>query len=49
MGNLGPLAVCQAVTTSLKLIDPMTMKRGELRSEMFFRCILFFSLEPRVE
>ena len=37
MGNLGPLALCNGVTTSLKVIDPTTMKRGELRSEMFFR------------
>lgn len=29
-GNLGPLVLCVGITSSLKLIDPVTMQRGEL-------------------
>jgi len=37
LGNLGPLAVCTSVTQSLKLLDPLTMKRSELRPELYYK------------
>ena len=36
-GNLGPLLLCTGVTASLKLIDPVTMQRGELNQDNYFR------------
>ena len=36
-GNLGPLVLCLAVTASLKVIDPITMQRGEINEENYFR------------
>jgi len=37
LGNLGPLVLVSGVTQCLKLIDPMTMQRGELRQEIYYK------------
>jgi len=36
-GNLGPVLLCIGITSSLKLIDPVTMQKGELNEDMYFR------------
>ncbi len=36
-GNLGPLVLCTAITSSLKVIDPVTMQRGDISEEVYFR------------
>jgi nonsense-mediated mRNA decay protein 3 len=36
-GNMGPLVLCIGVTQSLKLLDPTTMQRGELRQDVYFK------------
>jgi nonsense-mediated mRNA decay protein 3 len=36
-GNFGPLVLCLGVTTSLKCIDPVTMQRGDINEDIYFR------------
>ena len=39
LGNVGPLVLCIGVTQSVKLLDPMTMKRAELRPVALPPCL----------
>jgi nonsense-mediated mRNA decay protein 3 len=36
-GNIGPIVLCSGVTQSVKLLDPTTMQRGELRQEAYYK------------
>ncbi len=37
MGRIGPLVLCSKVTSSLHVLDPVTMVRAEISSERFFK------------
>lgn len=36
-GNIGPVVLCIGVTQSLKILDPRTMQRGEIRQDVYFK------------
>uniref|UniRef100_A0A7S1DDC8 60S ribosomal export protein NMD3 n=2 Tax=Hemiselmis andersenii TaxID=464988 RepID=A0A7S1DDC8_HEMAN len=37
LGSIGPVVVCTGITSNVKLIDPITMRMGDLRPDAFFK------------
>lgn len=36
-GNMGPIVLCSGITSSVKVLDPVTMQRGEIRQELYYK------------
>jgi hypothetical protein len=47
--SVGPIALCLGVTQSLKLIDPVTMQRGELRVDVSIMTHIRFAALPDLD